>query len=199
MHLKREVSESFTTCWLLCEEESSCGAGGDKQNDDKQADFPAPYPAPAPAADPSPSLPNNRGNKAGAKKRVRSSLEMAISDASEVKRKMASTLSSSAALVASVKADPDWAWANNDTNLAEITKARNEVQESIGSVGSFGRKYTSMEVRDLKKEMQSSQLCSELVKFASDLGGPVHELHVACSSLLAMHRARMAARGSSSA
>ena len=114
-----------------------------------------------------------------------------MSEANDVKRKLSGAMASSSALLVSVREDAAWKWANNETNLEEL----NEASASIARITSkFARMFNSMDFRELKKQMDEKDFCSELVNYTKDLAAPVNALSIACSSLLAMHKGRMAAR-----
>ena len=116
-------------------------------------------------------------------------LEMKSLLATALKTKKAFQSASSAAvhLSAEVRTGEAWRWANNETNLRELSTAQDALERAKTS---FVRKFVCQEVALVRKDYCKGSFRRNLQIFSEELDPLIESLSQATTTLLVMHAAR---------
>ena len=120
------------------------------------------------------------------KKKEKTQLQIATVEATKLKNKYHTILSSAKCLVEQMTSQSEWAWANNEQNKGALQKAIKEVQDSLTP---FGNQFLAgQEVADLKKELGVYQLVVSCKEFTDNTEPKITRLQNIMKAKQAMHK-----------
>jgi hypothetical protein len=123
-------------------------------------------------------------------KRMKTPLDVALSDASNVKKTLATTMSRASALRDMVASGGEWSWANNQACLQELTEAMSKIDAATDP---FARFFATAAPQTLKKRYENvNELIMKLQQYTTVLGPLSQTLMNEVAQLLRMNQARSA-------
>ena len=114
----------------------------------------------------------------------------AVAMAGKLKQRYGSAVVSASELVKTIKGNPDWRWAYNDTMLDGIEAAEKKLENSVRE-DALASMFISQEMAEIKKEFKDVSDYEEACrKFEVHVKPLVEALEHEAGTLVRMHRAR---------
>lgn len=197
LHLERSVSEVFTRCWSMFEEQTSVVAAGDDQTGDAvtaAAGGPAngtsgtPQKQKALKAEPKKKADGDDGGGAPKKPRTSTPLEQAFADAIAVKKLMASSTTQAKSVLEAMEQDAEWQYA---IGMAPPLKA--SVAALTQAMTTFARAFLSKDSNQMRKAVSDpTELVDGLQQFTCTFKPLVNTCDKETRRIVAMHQAKLA-------
>lgn len=116
---------------------------------------------------------------------AKSPVDSATGAANKLKKDIRDVQAQYAGITASAQNDPEWKWAQK--NLEELTVIKSDIDRSMTS---FCRSLTTMDVRDVRRNMDDSEFVRQVATTEQAMGDKVAAAQREIRALLRMHKGR---------
>lgn len=199
LHIERSRSEVFSKCWSMfmtetsqestpkkvlpatagSPEKTSEEASTGKEGQEEMEDLPEnPEQVPERSKDvPKPPKPQ----------KTKTPLELAISEANDIKKTYSSAMTSARSVLDAIEVDDSW-----QPFAGIASPLRKAVQALSGVMTTFAREFLSQEMKQIRRRYDEPTLISNLKSFSAHLLGKVEAVDIEAKRMIAMHHARAA-------